>query len=127
MSVKPMRDHHQPLHQPQGHAIGFADDAESCEAIVEGLDSAGFDESKIVVFSGDDGIHLLKRMMEGLWGESAQKFLERGVAELEKGHSAVCVEVTDHHQAMKAATLAGQFGGHSFDHFGVFVDTQLTP
>jgi hypothetical protein len=126
MSVKPIQDRDQTVPQPQGHVVGFADSREMCDTIVDALEQSGFEESKLTVFAGDDGIHLLKRMMEGLWGESAQKFLQRAVEELEKGHSAICVEVRNLPEAREAALLAGRFGGHSFDHFGVFVDTQLT-
>lgn len=127
MSVKPIQDREQKLPQPQGHTIGFADSRASCETIVDALEASGIAESKIVVFAGEDGVHLLRRMMEGLWGESAQKFLTRGVEELEAGHPAICVEVDGLAQARHVAELAAQYGGHSFDHFGVLVDTQLTP
>jgi hypothetical protein len=127
MSVTPLRDEDQPLPEPQGHAIGFVDTKPDCDAVTQALNAAGFPDSAITVFGGEDGLHLLKRMMSGsLWGETAEDVLKQGTIELSHGHFALIVEAEDRDQAVLAANVSAQHGGHGFNHFGVFADERLT-
>jgi len=115
------------LPAPRGHAIGFADSQATCDQIVRTLVEAGFLESSITVLSGEDGAHLLKRMMGGsLWGEAAEEVAKQGVVELERGHLALIIEAEDRDEAVIAANVATSHGGHGFSYFGILEDTRLT-
>jgi hypothetical protein len=122
-----MEDRHQELPQPQGHVLGFVDSQVDFEAVNNDLNAEGVPDSRIMLLHGEDGKALLKRMMAGSWGESAQVAVQQGLAEMNDGHYAICVEVADHAEAVKVANIASRHGGHSFDHFGVLIDTRITP
>jgi hypothetical protein len=127
MTVTPILDHDRDLPEAQGHAIGFASSQIECDAIIQELNDAGFATSTIQVFSGEDGIQLLKRMMSGsLWGEAEEDMLKQCVIELSHGHFALSVESRDREQALAIANLAAKHGGHAFTHFGVLTDERLT-
>ena len=127
MSVQPLDDHDQEMPAPQGHAIGFANSKAICDEIVEALNAADVPDSAMTVLSGEDGIHLLKRMMGGsLWGETAENVMNQGVIELNHGHFAIIVETKNRDEAVIAANIATAHGGHSFNHFGVLSDERLT-
>lgn len=127
MSRNPEPDYGQELPKLQGHTIGVVDSPASCEPIVEALQATGIDSSRVLIFEGDDGIQLIDRMMVGsLWGESAEVFLKQARAELEDGHAIISVRVADANEASMIATVATQFTGRSFYHFGELVDTRLT-
>ena len=113
--------------QPQGHAIGFVDTRRECHAIVGAWNSAGVPDAVITVLWGDDGLHLLKRMMsDSLWGEAAEDVLTQGIIELSHGHFVIAVETKDRAQAMVVANLSVKHGGHCFNHFGCLTDERLT-
>ena len=127
MSVHPVDDVNQRMPGPRGHAVGFAETQSQCDAIIDGLNIAGFPHSRIAVLAGDDGIHLLKRMFAGtLWGETAEEMLKQGVIELSRGRIALVVEAKDREEALLASNIAKKKGGHGFCHFGTFIDTRLT-
>jgi len=127
MSVTPLKDYGQKMPAAQGYAIGFADTYAACEAINHSLNAAGFPDSAIMVLEGEDGTHLLKRMLgEELWGETSEIVLKQGLIELSHGHLVLIVAAKDRDEALLAANLAAEHGGHTFSHFGVLVDEQLT-
>lgn len=127
MSVKPLRDDHQQMPAPSGHAIGFVNTQAQCDAVTDALVDAGFPESSITVLGGDDGVHLLKRMMSGsLWGETAEDVAKQGAHELDHGHFVVVIETEDRDEAVIAANVATTKGGHGFNHFGILADERLT-
>ena len=51
--------------------------------------------------------------------------IQLSMRQLEQGHYAVAIEVTDHREAEKIASLAAPHGGHSFTYFGTWVTEQL--
>jgi hypothetical protein len=127
MPKPPEFDHGQELPKLQGHAIGVVDSDLACSRLSSALAASGFNASKQLVFQGEDGIHLVNRMMEGsTWGESSEHFLMQCLIELNQGHSVVSVEVEDENEAAAVAAIASQFGAHSVYHFGLLTDTQLT-
>jgi len=127
MTVQPLQDVNQDLPAPQGHAIGFADSQADCDAITGGLNLAGFPDDKITVLNGEDGIHLLQRMMSSsLWGEAVETLMKDGTLELNKGHFALIIDTEDRNAAVRAATIAARHGGRNFNHFGLLVDERLT-
>jgi len=127
MSMPSLRDHDQEMPSPSGHAIGFVNSRGECDAVTQALIDGGFPESAILVLSGDDGVHLLKRMMGGsLWGETAEDVVKEGVVELTHGHFVLVISTKDRNEAMIAANLATRYGGHGFNHFGVLADERLT-
>ena len=127
MSSIPLDDHDQEMPAPAGHAIGFVNSKSKCDEIVQALNDAGFADSAITVLAGDDGIHLLKRMMGGsLWGETAEEVMKQGVIELTHDHFVVIVETEDRSEAVIAAGVATTHGGHNFNHFGLLTDERLT-
>lgn len=114
--------------KPPGHIIGFVDDDAAARSFVLTLMERGFSESQVAVFQGEAGIEQWTKMMEGsLWGESTEDVFKDGIAELQSGHSAIVIDVSDSQTAAGVADLARQMGGHGFYHFGVLVDTRLTP
>jgi len=111
----------------QGHAIGILNSLAECDAVVGALDVAGFSEARTLVFLGDDGIHLVQRMLEGsLWGETSENYLNECVAELTDGHCVVSVPVQNNNEAAAVAAIMTQFGGHGVNYFGSVIDTRLT-
>lgn len=127
MSRIPEPDYGQDLPELRGHTIGVVDSPAAIEPIVEALGATGVDSSRILVFEGDEGIQLIDRMMVGCqWGESAEVFLKQARAELQDGHAIISIQVTDANEASMIATVATQFTGRSFYHFGELVDVRLT-
>jgi hypothetical protein len=115
------------LQSPQGHAIGFVDTQTECDAVIQDLHAAGFANSVINVFAGNDGTVKLEQMMDGFgWGETAENLLKQGKIELSRGHLAVMIELRDRDQAMLVATVSTKHGGHSFNYFGGLTDERLT-
>lgn len=120
-------EHEKQMESPQGHAMGFADTASQCENAVQALNAAGFPESSISVLKGEEGAERLRVMMQGsLWGESAEAFQRQGLNELEHGHCLLVVDVEDVEHANRVAQAATKVGAHSFYHFGLLEDVQLT-
>ena len=127
MSRNPEPDYGQELPKLQGHTIGVVDSPSACEPIVDALDVAGIDNSRILIFEGDDGVQLIDRMMSrNQWGESAEVFLKQARAELKDGHAIISVQVADADEASVVAAVATQFTGRSFYPFGELVDIRLT-
>ncbi|HTU24974.1 MAG TPA: hypothetical protein VMF30_06230 [Pirellulales bacterium] len=126
MKVEPLHDHGQKLPLPQGRAIGFVDSEAACDTIVAALNRAGYDDTKITVLEGDEGLHLVKRL-EGFFFSDAElgliKFTEQ---QLRMGHLGLGVEVEDRDEAVRVANLCTPLGGHSFDYFGTWFNERLT-
>ena len=119
----------QPHEMPdvQGHTMGFVNTPAALEGLTDALTAAGFSRDRIMTFSGQAGLQSLQEMLgDSQWGEIVEKFLKQGTAELQLGHSIVCVEVGDEQEAARVAEISTRHGGHSFVHFGLVVDTQLT-
>lgn len=111
----------------QGHTIGFADTRVDCEAMTQALNKAGFSDAVITILHGAEEVPLLESLMDGSsWGESAEEVLKQGTLELRSGHSVVCIEVQNAHEAATVAAVSTQCGVHSIYHFGILVDTRLT-
>lgn len=117
----------QKLPDLQGHTIGFVDTHAECEAMTQALNKAGFADTAITVFHGEEGVPLLESLMKGSsWGESAAEVLKQGTLELRSDHYVVCIEVKNAEEAATVAAVSTQCGVHSIYHFGVLVDTRLT-
>ncbi len=128
MSINAISDDAQQVPVLKGHTIGFADTPAVCVAMEQALNKAGFPDARILMLHGAAEIPALERLMGGSsWGESAEKLLTQGTAELRSDHSVVCVEVQNVEQAATVAAISTQCGVRSIYHFGDFVDTQLTP
>jgi hypothetical protein len=127
MTSKPMVDHGQTLTAPAGKVIGFLDGKVELEAFADALSAAGYPAKIITTLCGKDGIHLLERLKEHsfFFGDSEDSIIELSIRQLEQGHYAVAIEVTDHQQAVELASLAAPHGGHSFTYFGTWVTQQL--
>ncbi|MEK6261662.1 MAG: hypothetical protein AABP62_23935 [Planctomycetota bacterium] len=111
----------------QGHTVGFVDTLEACEALTQALKTAGFPEASIKVLRGEEGLHLLERMVDASsWGESAEEVLKLATVELPSGHSLVFVDVQNAEEATTVAEVSTQHGAHGTYHFGLLVDTRLT-
>jgi hypothetical protein len=95
--------------------------------IFRALNDSGFSESDITILCGDDGIHLLIRMMGGgMWGDLAKDFLRQGLIELDRGRCVMIIDVSDREQALVAADVSIPIGGYGFTYFGHLVDEKLT-
>ena len=128
MTVIPLQDKGQEMPPAQGCAIGFVDSLRQCDAIVHSLNAVGFPDSVIMVLTGEDGVHLLNRMMgDSLWGEAAEIVLKKGLIELSHGHLVLIIAVRDRDEGLIVANIAARHGGHRFNHFGLLVDEQLIP
>ena len=128
MTVEPITDHGQQLASPSGKVIGFIDGKAEFEAFAEAVQAAGYPASKITSLYGEDGIHLLERLKKDsfFFGDSEDTVIQLSIRELERGHYAAAVDVTDREQAMQIASLAKPHGGHSFGYFGTWVNEQLS-
>lgn len=128
MSINAILDVAQQMPVLKGHTVGFADTPAVFAAMTQALNKAGFSNARILVLHGAAEIPALERLLEGSsWGESAEKLLTQGRAELRRDHSVVCVEVQNAEQAATVAAVSTQCGVRSIYHFGAFVDTRLTP
>lgn len=128
MTLEPLTDHGQVMAPPAGKVIGFIDSKPEFDAFAAAVQAAGFPAEKITSLYGDDGIQLLERLKENsfFFGDSEDSVIQRSIRELQQGHYAAAVEVTDHAQAVQIADLAKPHGGHSFSYFGTWVTEQLT-
>ena len=127
MRIAPLLDHNQEMPEPQGHLIGFANTQSDCDKIVGALNETGFPDEVISVFSGDQGIRLLTRMLgSSSWGEAEEDLLKQAVIELGHEHFAISIESRDREQALAVAKAAAKHGGHGFSYFGEFTDERLT-
>lgn len=118
----------QELPKLQGHTIGFVDTEAECETMIRALNKAGFSDATIMVMRGEDDVDRLESLMDGSsWGESAEEVLKQGTLELCSGHSVVCIEVQTADEASTVAAISTQCGVRSIYHFGIMVDTRLTP
>jgi hypothetical protein len=112
----------------QGHTIGFVDSWSACQAITDRLNEGGIDSDRVVAFQGNEGIAAWDRLLEGSrWGESVDDVLKEGLSELRLGHCVLLVEVGDDKEAALVASISTQHGGHGIHHFGLLIDTRLTP
>jgi len=128
MSGEPTVDHGQNIAPPVGKVIGFIDGKTDFEAFAEAVRGAGFSASKITSLYGEDGIHLLQRLKDTsfFFGDAEDSVIQLSIKELEQGHYAAAVDVTDHQQAVQIASLSKPFGGHGFSYFGTWVNEQLS-
>ena len=107
------------------HVMGFLDSRKACEALADAVKREGLGSPVMHTFDGPSGLGALEEMLKGSWGEAEQAFYEKALAELENGHSAICLEVADYDEAARIGKLAGPLGGRGFTHFGVMVDTGI--
>ena len=128
MPALPIVDHGQELAAPAGKVIGFIDGKVEFEAFAEAVRAAGYPAATITSLYGDDGIQLLERLKKDsfFFGDSEDSVIQLSIRELEQGHYAAAVDVTDHQQAAEIAGLAIPHGGHSFSYFGPWVTEQLS-
>lgn len=128
MALEPVADHGQQLNAPEGNVIGFIDDKVEYEAFAKAVQEAGFAASTITLLHGEEGINLLARLKENnfFFGDSEDSVIKLSIRELELGHYAVAIAVTDHDQAVQIADLAKPHGGHGFSYFGTWVSEQLS-
>lgn len=127
MTTVPDSDDASALPDLQGHTVGFVDTLAACEAVTQALNTAGFPDATIKVLRGEEGLHLLERMVDASsWGESAEDVLKLGTVELRGGHSLVFVDVQNAEEAATVAEVSTQHGAHGIYHFGLLVDTRLT-
>jgi hypothetical protein len=127
MIDKPMVDRGQTLTTPAGKVIGFLDSKVEFEAFADALSAAGYPAKTTTTLCGEDGIHLLKRLREHsfFFGDSEDSIIQLSIRELEQGHYAVAIEVTNHQQAVEIVSLAEPHGGHRFTYFGTWVTEEL--
>lgn len=126
MAKEPEPDWGQSMPRLPGHALGIFEQDYDRKGFTTALAEAGFASNEILVFEGEDGVNLMKRMLDGFqWGESAEAFLKQAISELGRGHCVVSVAVTDPREAERIGTVAARFGGHSIYHFGEVIDVQL--
>ncbi len=112
---------------PAGRTIGFVDGKAQCDAVTKALAAAGFAESSVFVMHGLDGIKMLERSEKDFFfGDAESDLIEFGIKELENGHFALGIDVSDRDQAMRATTIATRNGGHRFSYFGTWVNERLT-
>jgi hypothetical protein len=118
-----MRDN--PPTTTENHLMGFLDSRQQCDQLRESIRQSGLGTPAVYTFDGAAALPALEEMLKGSWGEAEQAFYERALAELENGHSAICVAVKDYDEAAAIGKLAGELGGRRFTHFGVLVDTGI--
>ena len=127
MLVASLNDVDQEMPEPQGHTIGFIRSQEQCDAVVKDLLVAGIPGASITILSGDSGIRLFTRMMQGsLWGEAAENLLKDGVIALSHGDLVIMIEAENREQALLIAKAAEHHEGHGFVYFGELTDERLT-
>jgi len=122
MPAQTPKAHNDPI-RTENHLMGFLDSRSDCESLVALMKQQGIEVPLLLTFDGAGGLEALEEMLKGSWGEAEQAFYEKALPELENGHSAICLEVSDYDEAAKVGKLAGPLGGRGFTHFGVLVDT----
>ena len=116
MSSKPMVDRGQTLTAPAGKVIGFLDGKVEFEAFADALSAAGHATKTITTLNGADGIELLERLKEHsfFFGDSEDSIIQLSIRQLEQGHYAVAIEVTE--LLFRAARLYADRGGGDVVH-----------
>ena len=123
--LQPVRDSGQTLPGLRGMIIGIVDTAAQLDDVVVNLESGGFSAENMVCLHGDDGVSLVKRVDGSFFGDNENGIGKKSIAAMQQGKYALGVKVDKGDEARRAATLAGEKGGHGFVHFGLFVSTQF--
>jgi hypothetical protein len=128
MTTEPVVDHGQTLTSPEGKVIGFLDSKAKLEAFAEDVRAAGYPAEKMTSLFGTDGIQLLERLKKNrmFFSDSEDSIIQLSITQLQQGHYAVAVDVTDHKQAAQITAFAAAHGGHGFSYFGTWVNEQLS-
>ena len=128
MTVTPTTDHGQMLSSPAGKVIGFLDSKAEYDSFAAAVQSAGFPTTSVTSLFGEEGLQLLARLKENnfFFGDSEDSLIHQSILELEHGHYAVAVDVSDREQALQMVGLAVQYGGHGLRYFGLWATELLT-
>jgi len=127
MQVKPFKDAEQDLPPPEGRLIGFVNTKEELDAIIDALHSAGYDDSRLTILAGSEGIERLQNLDEKFFfSDPEYQVAEFGLKELEAGHYSIGVEVDDRDSAAALSEMATRLGGHSFQYIGPWVSERFT-
>lgn len=110
-----------------GRVFGFIPTASEFDAFVSALRAAGVDESHIIWFHGEGSKELMHQNRGTFFlGDAEQSLLDLAAQQLDAGQYAISIGVADRDQAMRLAKLAERYGGHSFSHYGTWVNERLT-
>lgn len=122
MQVKPFKDADADLPSPEGKLIGFVNTKSELDAVIEAFHSAGYDNSRITVLTGEEAIEQLKNLDEKFFfSDPEYQIIEFGLKELKAGHYSIGVEVEDRDSAATLSGLAERRGGHGFQYIGTWV------
>ena len=125
LRIEPVHDDGQRLPGLHGHVIGLIDTAEQLDSAVDRLIANGFSEPNMICLAGTDGIALIERVERHYFGDSENEIGKTCISALREGKLVFAVKVRNGDEAQKAASAAGEAGGHRFVHFGLFVNTQF--
>lgn len=115
------------LELPQGHAIAYVDTQEQVDKIVGILKQAGFDQDRLIVLHGQEGIDLVHQDDRKFYfGDGEDTLLDHALQELENGNYLLGIEVEDRDEALHVLHLAEPAGARRFSYFGTWINERLT-
>lgn len=126
------------LRYPTRKVIGIVDTPAELERALAALSEQGIDRSRIMVFSGDEGIRVIdpKGRYHGLLGRltrAVQAFgeelehMQRYEEELRRSHFVVVVSVENDAMKEAARRALERHGGHFVDYYAPLVIQHLVP
>jgi hypothetical protein len=127
--MKPTTEHSEEheLELPQGHAIAYVDTQEQVDKIVEILKQAGFEEDRLLVLHGEEGIELVHQEDRKFYfGDGEDSLLDHALQELEDGNYLLGIEVADRDEALRVLQLAEPAGARRFSYFGTWINERMT-
>lgn len=115
------------LELPQGNAIAYVDTQEQVDQILDILKRAGFEEDRLLVLHGDEGIELVQQEDRKFYfGDGEDSLLDHALQELADGNYLLGIEVEDREEALRVLRLAEPAGARRFSYFGTWINERMT-
>ena len=115
------------LELPEGHAIAYVDTQEQVDKIIEILTGAGFDNDRLIILHGAEGIELIHQEDRKFYfGDGEDSLLDHAVQELTAGNFLLGVQVEDRDEALRVLQLAEPVGARRFSYYGTWINEQMT-
>jgi hypothetical protein len=122
MKTEAVKDYGQELPPPDGHVFGFVDSQDALRELSAALNRSGFDDSKLMILEGEDGVKLLNRLYEKFYfSDPEYQMIVHGIKQLKAGQLCVSIAVESRDEALGIANLARPFGGHDFQYLGTWI------
>lgn len=123
MATQKIHDQGQTLGAPTGKTLGIVDTREQFDALVQVLETAGFNRNYYL--HGEEGVQLLERVNTFFFSDMEERVLNRHIEELKAGHAIIAIE-TPPDRREEVVQLATQHGARRLVHFSLATVTWLT-